>query len=323
MQVQNNDAPSFGEKFRRMLDNELTGNLWRFLKGSALVSAATTFGAAGAVVAGVVLLGISAYRNHVITRNIKHDLLKHYKSEIASIVGKDEGRLTIVDLEQAAEQMNGGHNVLSESLRSVEHNQKIANRASIVGAFVTTAAAAALPVLVPLQYVNWFGAAVVGGLVSNAFYFVADEVVQKTGGAFKQYRANNSIKMLHQQSKAAMVSPEQVMQVFVEAQPQLAEQIQDYYQRPYGDLSFKDKREVALRYRDIVPTKEWAEEINSGRKSANALAADAYGLLALPASMPLPMPPSALNLAQQAGHSFAAKLEEQRAANLSKAQLLH
>jgi hypothetical protein len=324
MQVKNDDIPSFGEKFRRMLDNELTGNIWRFLKGSALVSAATTFGAPGAIIAGVVLLGISVYRNHVITRNFKHDLLKQYKVEIASALGKDESSLRIADLEQAAAQMNGGNNVISESLQSVAHNHKIANRASLAGSLVSSLAAAALPVLVPMQYINWFGAAVVGGFVSNAIYFVADEMAQKTGGSFKQFRANNALKALNQQSKSSVVSSEMVMQIFVEAQPKLAEQIRIHYQRPYGELPFKDKREIIARYRDIVPAAQWAEAINTGRKTPTALASDAYNNLALPASLPAMMPEVGPNdTRQQSGYSFAAKLDEQRAGSLPALQRLH
>ena len=318
------DQPSFQEKFRRVLDSELTGTMWRFLKGGALVSAAATFGSMGAILAGVALLGLSLYRNHVITRNVKHDLLKQYKSEIASALSKDESNLSVEDVEQAAITINGGRNVISETLQKLHHNHRISDRASMIGSIITTAASAALPILVPVQFINWFGAWTAGGVVSNVMYFLAEEIAQKTGGAYKQFGSNNVVKAIHQQSKSSPVSPEQVMQVFVEAQPDLAQQIQDYFHRRYGDLSFKDKREVTARYRDIIPAKEWAEAINAGQRSATALAINAYNMAALPTDIPplAPSPEPKLALKEPL-YSFATKLDEQRSAAATKSLTLH
>ncbi len=324
MQAQNSDTPTFGEKFRRVIDSELTGQVWRFFKGTALFSAMPAFGLGGLVLVGAALIGLSVYRNHLIATNHRRDLLKQYKSDVAAAVGKEASEVTLDDLSLAAQQINGGHNAIQDTLDKLKHNYRINITTSLIGGVVTTALAAAAPAVLSTEFMRWFGGALIGGAASNIAYFLVEEAVQKVTGEYRPYRSNHSIKAISQQSKVSSVSPEQVMQAFVEAQPRLAEQIREYYQRSYADLSFKDKREVVSRYRDIVPAKEWADEINSGRKSPNALAADAYNTLALPATMPLLMPPAAANFAlQQPDYSFAAKIDEQRAANLSKAQLLH
>jgi hypothetical protein len=324
MQNLTSDKPSFREKFRRVLDNELTGTMWRFLKGAALISAAPAFGIGGLIVVGVALVGLSLYRNHVIASYDKLEWLKQYKSEVAAAVGKDESSLKLGDLEVAAKQINGGHNAIQETLDNLKQNLRINTITSIAGGAATTALAAAAPMVLSVQFINWLGGAIIGGMVSNITYFLVEEAAQKVAGEKKPYRLNQSIKALNLQSRSGSVSPEMVMNAFVEAQPILANAVKEYYKKPYAELLMVEKQEVVARYRDIIPAKEWAEAINAGQRSATALAIDTYDIAALPTDIPplAPSPEPKLAL-EEPLYSFAAKLDEQRSAAATKSLTRH
>jgi hypothetical protein len=266
------NTPKLTEKLQNMVNSELTMSVFRFVKGTAVFSAAATLGLGGALLVGAALLGLSFYRNRIITKNFKKELLAQYRPEIAHELGKSEESLTTSDVDIAAKIMGGGNNTVAQALIAVNRNEHTADWVSGVNAVVVTAVAITVPALLPIKIAAWIGTAVIGGFLSNAVSSMTEEVVHKMTGQWENTRINNTIRGITQALKIGTVSPEMVLNVAVEARPGIAQAIKARYKKPYKDLPFVEKSEAVEHLRDVFPAQAWADAFNANKASPNQLA---------------------------------------------------
>lgn len=252
--------------------------------GEAIATAASGLGVAGAAV------GVKAYMNQLEYKHEQNQLMELYRPQIASILGKERGAVELADLRTVAETNPS----LESELSRFKARRNISNAASAIGtlgAFVAVFAAIAL--FPPLGAMA--AAAATGGIFSGAGigFAVASaaigygalqaskRIVGKIGGKLFGLDAPSVEDQVHeigkQHRKEKTITQEQVLGVFVTAQPTLAADIETHYSKPYHKLTRAEKREAVQHLGPTFDLGEVTAAINEDRMNARELTFRVHG----------------------------------------------
>lgn len=227
-------------------------------------------------------VGISAYLNHMEFKHREKQLCELYRPQIASILGKQPGLVTVQDLHVVAET----NPTLQKELERNRSDRNIKNTGTILGtvaAFAAVFAAVTLfPVVAPAlaaAVAGWVttGASIVLGFATHQ---LARSAVSKIGRKMKgldEPSVENKVNKIAQLQVNGRVSPVPVLDIFVSAQPELAEAIQAEYGKPFKKMSFEERKTVLERYDAALGISGIVDALNKGEMRAQELTFRAHG----------------------------------------------
>lgn len=272
MQDTTHKLPSFSGKFKKLFERDIVNGLWRFLKGYLLVMTVSNLGIAGLAIAGAITTGLSLYKNYVMERQQEKGVLHQYRAEIAQALHKAPADLTTADLDPAAKLMSDGHNPVARDIAAIRHNAKLNHAVSLIGGIATTALTAAIPSVVPKEWMKSVEFRFIAGFLSNLVYMSTDHSLQKMIGVRPNFNLSKSISQLSKQLKVTPVSPDQVFEIFLQGNPAIDSAITTNYRSNYMELSLAQKNQVVEYYKHSIPAKEWADALNTNKFSPTSLA---------------------------------------------------
>lgn len=234
--------------------------------------------------------GINGYINHLEYTHNERQLCELYRPQIASIIGKEPALVTKKDLYAVAEQNPS----LNEELRRNRRDRNIKNAAAVAGTVVAFGAVFAAVALVP-AIGGLAAAAAAGGLLSasglgfaalaggigyaslQASRRVIDGVGRKLLGLNEPSVEDKIRDLSKQHRKEHLVAPEQVVDVHLTANPDLAKAVEAQYGKPFNKLSLSDRRVVLQQYDAQIGATETANAINEGRMNVRELTFKVHG----------------------------------------------
>lgn len=226
--------------------------------------------------------GISAYINHLVHGHQQKELLNRYRPQLASILGKEEGDLTVDDLQAVA----GKNRSLSQELDRNRAMRNLRTGAALMGSAVAFGAVLLAASVPPLSLL---GAAVAGSLFSwgglgyvaacTAVSFAALTVFGKGAKKLGSKLLGHDVPTVEDHihgidelyKKGEHITPEHVMGVFVAANRRLQKDIKSAFGKRYDKLS-PDKREQAMAmFGERLPLEQVTASINDGELNPREL----------------------------------------------------
>lgn len=275
--------------------SDLAGPVREALNMSSPVgaAAATTGEILMASTGGLVSIGLGAgidsYLNHIEHKHSQRQLTELYRPQIASLTGKEPAGVEVADLKSVA----STNPSLQEELKRTDRKRTVKNIASIGGTVVAFAAVfAAITFFPPLA--GMAVAAATGGslattigfgVVAGGLGFVTHKLAtgplkrigEKVFGLDKPSVEDKITQLSKQHRKDRPLTPEQVMDVYVGAQPELAAEIKANYGKPYADLGFAEKRHATAQYAERLQTPQITAAINAGDMNVRELTFRVHG----------------------------------------------
>lgn len=234
--------------------------------------------------------GINGYINHMEFKHAERQLCELYRPQIASILGKEPGKVTIQDLYAVAEQNPS----LDDELLRNRRDRMVKNVSAVAGTVVAFGAVFAAVTFLP-AIGTLAAAAAVGGILSGAgiaFAAVAGGIGYASlqcarkaiGGLGRKMfgldepSVEDKIRELSKQHrKGHAIVPEQVMDVYLSARPELAQAVEAQYGKPFKDLPLDQRRVVALQHEEQLGLTETARALNESRMNVRELTFKVHG----------------------------------------------
>lgn len=260
-------------------------------------------GAQAALTAGEVLMsttgglasiglgaGINGYVNHLEFKHNERQLAELYRPQVASILGKEPSLVTTKDLYSVAEQNPS----LEDALTRNKQDRRVKNVAAVAGTVVAFAAVFAAVTFLPAIGALAATAAATG-LLSGAgigFAAVAGGIGYASLQSARKAISGMGRKMLgldtpsvedkitdlsKQYRKENFIVPEQVMDVYLSAKPELAQAVENQYGKSYNALPISQRRMVVQQYDSDLGVTETAAAINEGRMNVRELTFKVHG----------------------------------------------
>lgn len=232
--------------------------------------------------------GISAYMNHLEHQHNERQLCERYRDEIAGFQVKDPRAIGIADLKDVAKQ----NPTFGEELRRNDITRNLKTGAAIVGTlFAFAAVFAAITFFPPLaglaaaSAAGGLGATLGMGLISGVLGFVslqgARHAITHAGnklfGIDKPSPLDRVQDIVRQQKQEKVVTPAQVLGVFVAAQPELAHEVKKEFGGKYEELSVSQKIQAVELFGERFGVAELARKVNAGEIYAQELAFSVHG----------------------------------------------
>lgn len=234
--------------------------------------------------------GVNGYLNHLEHKHHKRQLTDLYRPQIASLTGKEPDAVGVPDLQAVA----ADNPSLKNELKRNDNNRRVKNVASVVGtAFAFAAVFAAITFVPPLA--GLAAAAATTGLLSGAgLGFAAaaggigyaslqfarkglTSIGNKLTGLDEPSVEDKLRVMSKQHRKEQNIVPEQVMDVYVAANPALASEIESQHGKSFSHLPIPQKRAVTAQYAEALQTPQIAAAINDGHMNVRELTFRVHG----------------------------------------------
>lgn len=234
--------------------------------------------------------GINGYINHMEYKHNERQLCELYRPQVASILGKEPGLVTVKDLYTVADQ----NPTLNNELTRNKQERRVKNISAVAGTVVAFAAVFAAVTFLPAIGALAAGAAA-GGLLSAAgigFAAVAGGIGyaslqsarkaisglgRKVMGLDSPSVEDKISDLSKQHRKEQAIVPEQVMDVYLTAKPELAEAVEKQYGKPYNELPLSQRRMVVQQYDSQLDVVESARAINENRMNVRELTFKVHG----------------------------------------------
>jgi|GEM_PF-5936122 len=263
----------------------------------AVLAATAGFGVSGHFIPLLTLpIGLAAatYMNHDRTNYLKTRTKNAYKLELAATLGKNPKEVTVSDLERVAEGDKDaglpGNGILKERLDHIQTHHRVSLFSTIgamglaIGAFGLLMGGGMENVIqswqnliqpltnfLPVYNPEVFAA----GTLASGISFVGDYALTTLGKnltGLNERTAYDVVQGLKKQRRSGhTIQPEQVLEVFVCRDPNLATTIQEDYGASYAELPPQKQSQVlhGLEQKDKILA--MTDKINEGRMSPNEL----------------------------------------------------
>lgn len=262
-------------------------------------------GAVGAsTIAGIATIGLSGLLSGALTQidflHRKETIKDMYKDELAARLNKpinlvDKNDLDVVakDNKVIAQEMNqikkqrafgiGLSMMASMAVPAVVTFALPAVAGLLAGGAAITAAGGVMAAGSAALGSLGFGGAIISGLTALMSYTLVKEPLHHVADKLfnLDYKTTHDVIMglKKQREFGKNVTPEQVLSVYVAANPELGQMIKQEYGAPFDQLSPEKKHIVAKDLNKIIPLERLANDINSGKINATELAFSVEGQL--------------------------------------------
>jgi len=247
--------------------------------GAAHVGAGA--GAAFSGVGGAVLIGgfgaVSAIVNQIEFNAAKDKIARFYDEELAAKLGKtakkiggsDVGVLETGDVKKHIAE----NNTIKEALRRERTIRNVGIAASFIASIATFTLMGAIVGHPPLA-IDWGTAAriTVSVLTYMALKVPVVELAKTMFGLNKETTHDKIIEIAKDRRQGKSVTREQVVEVFVSGNKDLAAYVEDHFGKEYEKLSLADKVNVAEQLSALLPIDTITANINAGTTNASELA---------------------------------------------------
>lgn len=249
----------------------------------------------GGSAVGLATIGLSAGVSAALTQmdyvHRKDNIKEMYKEEIAARLKKPTNHVTRGDLDTMA----GENRVIAEEMKQIKKQRTFGVGISFLASLGALAAVTiALPAVVGLLAPAAAAAAAtagtsvvtaalgsVGGFIATAatalvsYNIIKEPLHHAADQLFNLDYATThdkimSLKRTREQGRA--ISAEQVLDVYVSSNSQLAALIRHERGKTFERMSSEEKKQVAREMNELIPLERLAEEINSGKVNATELA---------------------------------------------------
>lgn len=251
------------------------------------LAAAVTIGLPAIIGAGVLTAAAMTAKMHFSRKSHQRWLLNLYQEEIAHSVKKHPSSINFDDLHQAA----GRIPALEQELDTTKTRSRFFLAAGLLTtALLTTAIALAAPLLpaaLMTSITGGAGMALIGTLIGLSMESALEKVVTVPPA----YTLNRTIGSLTEQLKSRPVSAEQVMDVFVQADPRLQRNVNQKFGRNYADLPLPHKQHITKTYGEALHVPQFTDMLNQAKIYPAALGTLAYApanIEPAPANAPQP-----------------------------------
>lgn len=258
---------------------------------------ATLEAAVGMTLAVGAVAGVSAGLVQSDFLHRRHMLKERYKKEIGAIVGKSPEKVTEADMEKVARGSFQENIQPNPTLHEEIHNTRLERN---IGGVLSVIAAAATFLILHSDAVHGALSQVVDTIAPGAgtAAMVATKLaVNGVAGLITYYGIKTpahwlaaAVTELELETtndrvtdiKRALasghhISPEKVLEVFINAHPEVAEQLEAEYGRSYENLNHMHKRAILEEVQQSIDILRLTEDINHGRVRPEELAFTAFG----------------------------------------------
>jgi len=265
---------------------------------------------------------ISLVVNYIDHRAKTRALHETYQNEVAAKLGKSPSQVTGQDLELVAngipERGIAGNSVLAEELQKLKADRNLGFLTSVIsvgvamlifgGLLMATAPAGAALAASPLVahaasgisiFSSWgaFGIAALRAGIGFACHKALEEPIRWVGErilGMDNISSHERIEDLAIEREAGKsLSKEQILGVFIGANKQLEQFVQQKFGKEYEHLALPQKQEILQSFEQFIPVTAVTEAINSGRVKVTELAFSAAGQKSGVAPLDNPAPPKA------------------------------
>ncbi len=263
-----------------MMSRVLTGIALGVVVGLVAAANAPLISVAGITsIVGCCLGGVAfgAYASQTIHRYKRKVLLDFYREEIAAMTGKSPDSLTLDDLErmrQTPDKGGKGSYAIAESLSVFDEkrNYYIAIQA-LSAALVVGGLFALSAMAVPAGVI---GAMAVAGY--NLVYQTVDSVGNILTGMDEKTSLTKSIRdVAGIIERGGLISSTRVLELFVEARPELSRTIEAQYHQPYSGLPVDVKRQLVQELNPRFHLYKITDDVNLGHINPQELAFIVHG----------------------------------------------
>lgn len=268
---------SFKEKIKLFVFRDATGSMSRILIGGVL--GAFIGSGAGVVAAiGAGLIGLTALANIGVEQTKKRLLANLYCDEISAALGKPKEEVSAADIAEMArtpEEGGRGSYAIDAAVNSYARVRNFNIAVQAITAGIMIAGLAAVTTFFPAIPV-----VAIAGVASVLYNEVYESV--RTGGEIltnvNEGTITRDIRAISDQiNLGGRISSTRVLAVFVKANPQLADEIQQKHGMDYEMLNVATKRELVQQYDKKYNLFEIKRDINDGFINPTELAFLAYG----------------------------------------------
>lgn len=259
---------------------------------SALSAGEVLMSSVGGLATMGIGVGVNAYINHMEFRHNRQKLCDLYRPQIASVLGKEPGMVTVRDLEEVA-----GHNPsLQDELERGHKERSVKNIGAIVGTVAAFGAVFGLVALAgPLGIAGLAGAFAATGITTGSGLLfagiagavgyatlqgvrkIAGSIGRKLTGLDKPSLEDKLTEISKHHRKERMIAPEQVLDVFLTARPELAEAVEVEYGIPFGKMRMAERSVVLQRYDEALGISEVTSALNNGQMNVRELTFRTHG----------------------------------------------
>ena len=247
----------------------LAGWAWnRPIEHIAGLNVWTALGGAGALLSTAVSASLAQMEYNENHRR----LITQYNPEIAAALGKHVGSIGRSELYDLAEGKNGhaGNRVLEEELKRINSTRWLKMGVSLATSVAVFAGIATLTMAssVAIPALGMMAIGVVGGVVIGQ---TLGYVGEKALGLDQPSPHSQVAQIAKSLGGKGRVSPEQVMNVFISAEPHLNQSITKEYGAPYSYLTVKQQQEVIQKYAPGTNIERLTEDLNNRQIRASEL----------------------------------------------------
>jgi hypothetical protein len=202
----------------------------------------------------------------------KADIAELYKKELAAQLGKSEQAITSGDLETVAQKNRTLAEELVKAKKQRNLNIGVISVATLVSVGLATAIITGLGIGVTAGFWPFMAAAAITTLA----YMVIKEPLKKIGekivGIGQKTTGERIEEIQKEHENGKVISRERVFSVFVQANPQLDQFIQEHYGKKYNKLKVAQKLEITEAIGSQLGVAKITDDINKGRIQATELA---------------------------------------------------
>ena len=227
---------------------------------------------------GLVLAGgfgvVSTVANQMEYNHRRNHVAEFYEEELAAKLKKSGKTIVGKDLSALDEGKDG-----VETNRTIQEEltkQRWLRNVGIGASFLSSIAAFALVSLVMPPHAAGVGLMVVKGAASLLAYLTIKTPVAKIGATLMgvNYETTHEkiVGIAKDRDRGRSITREQVVDVFVSANKQLADFVEAQFGKPYDKLVLADKVRVAEELQHLLPIDEIAKNITLGVTNASELA---------------------------------------------------
>lgn len=244
----------------------------------------STAGLASVAIGG----GISAYINQLEYKHNERQLCERYRDHIAGFQLKEPGQVGIEDLKEVGKQ----NDAFAEELRRNKLTRNLKTTAAVVGTlFAFAAVFAAITFFPPLAglaaasaaggFMASVGMTVISGVMGFVGLQVARHAVTRAGekvmGLDKPSVLDQIQDIARHQKQEKPITQDQVLGIFVAAQPTLGKEIRKEFGAKYEDLSLAAKAQAVAAFDDHLGLSALTRKVNAGEIYPQELAFAVHG----------------------------------------------
>ena len=256
----------------RIVQTDNITTVRRFLVG-ALLALAIPFGIPALVAAGGVGIAINGVVSNLERKTQQKRLLGFYKEEIAALQGKSPENLTLEDLQQVAAPVeNGGKGItaIKKELEDYDIHRKFQRGFGMVSSAITTGVMVALSMSFP-GFLEGGMALLLGLGLTGLGHNLVSQGVRTVGQAIyggHEHKLENGVHQrlmrINEQIKESPVAATDLFSLYVQAKPELDQDIRKKFGRQYDDLTILQKKQVVAAYEPEHRVSMITDEVNKG-----------------------------------------------------------